>query len=434
MNKGKRLTRRSFMRQSAAAVVGAAAFPAIVPASALGLGRTPAPSNRVAMGFIGVGRKGTGGMRNFLGSPDCQPVAVCDVDAVEREMARNIAGLPEQNAYNDFRELLARDDIDAVQIATPDHWHVLTAIAAAKAGKDVYCEKPLSNTIAEGKALVEVVRRYGTVFQHGTQLRSLRNVRFACELVRNGRIGKLHTVRIGSPAGMAMGLKPRMPVPEGFDYALWLGPAPWAPYTPWRVKITGELPGWYFISDYSTSGWVAGFGVHDMDIAFWGMGGAWEGPIEVEGRGVFPKDGLFDTVLTYHLEYQFANGVRLIMTTLDETPRHGVRFEGSEGWVYTRSDIDAGPKSLLREVIGPAEIQLYESSLHEQNFLDCVKTRTETITPIEAAHRACATCLMGGIALELRRKLRWDPARGHFVDDPEANRLMARAMRPPWCL
>jgi len=432
MRRQRQVTRRGFIKRTAVVLSGTVGFPAVIPASALGLEGKAAPSNRVAMGFIGVGGKGTHGMRNFIGCSDCQPVAVCDVDGSAREEARNVAGLPEQNAYTDFRELLARDDIDAVQVATPDHWHVLASIAAVRAGKDVYCEKPLSNTIAEGKALLDVVGQYGAVFQHGTQLRSLRNVRFACELVRNGRIGRLHTIRIGSPAGMAMPCKPEMPVPAGFDYDLWLGPAPWAPYTPWRIKMPGELPGWYFISDYSTSGWVAGFGVHDMDIAFWGMGHEWDGPIEVEGRGVYPEDGLYDTVLTYHLEYRFANGVRLFLTTLDETPRHGVRFEGTDGWVYTRSEIDGEPRSLLREVIGPDEVHLYESTLHEKNFLDCVKSRAKTIAPIDVAYRACTTCLIGGIALQLRRKVVWDPRREEFVDDPEANRLMSRTMRPPW--
>lgn len=432
MKKPSRVSRRGFLKRTAAAASAAVAFPAIIPPSALGLDGTVAPSNRVAMGFIGVGGKGTNGMRNFLSCAECQPVALCDVDKAAREAAREIAKVPEENCYNDFRDLLARGDIDAVQIATPDHWHVLPSIAAIKAGKDVYCEKPLSNTIAEGKALVDVVHRYGAVFQHGTQLRSLRNVRYACELVRNGRLGKLHTIRIGSPAGMALENKPEMPVPEGFDYELWLGPAPHAPYTPWRVKVPGELPGWYFVSDYSTSGWVAGFGVHDVDIAFWGMGDEWDGPIEAEGTGVFPADGLFDTVLTYHLEYRLANGVRMIVTTPDETPWHGVRFEGTDGWVFTRSEIDAVPKSLLHEPIGANDVRLYESKLHEQNFLECVKSRAKTITPIDAAYRACTTCLVGGIALQLRRKVTWDPKRNEFINDAEANRLMSRTMRPPW--
>ncbi|MBN2309211.1 MAG: Gfo/Idh/MocA family oxidoreductase [Candidatus Hydrogenedentes bacterium] len=429
MNEKRRLTRRNFVKAAAACVVG----PAVIPSSALGLAGTVAPSNRIAMGFIGLGGRGTGGMRTFLGLDDAQVVAVCDVDRGTREGARDLAKLPEGAAYSDFRELLARPDVDAVQIATPDHWHVLPAIAAAKSGRDVYCEKPLSNTIAEGRALVDAVERYGTVFQHGTQLRSLRNVRFACELVRNGRIGTLQTITIGSPPGHATGAHPPEAVPEGLDYALWQGPAPRAPYTPWRVKVPGELPCWYFISDYSKSGWIAGYGVHDIDIAHWGMDTEHTGPVEVEGEGVFPASGLFDTVLTYRLRFTYANGVVLNMTSTDLNP-HGVRFEGTKGWVFTRGGIDAEPKSLLQEVFGPGETHLYESTLHERNFLDCVKSRARTITPAEVAHRSTTVGLLGGIALTLGRKLRWDPQAERFVDDAEADRLLSYTMRAPWRL
>ena len=429
-----RVSRRTFLRRSASIGAAALAFPTIIPASALGRDGTVAPSNRVAMGFIGVGGKGTGGMQNFMASKDAQMVAVCDVDARARERARRIAGLAPEAAYNDSREMLAREDVDAVQVATPDHWHVLAAVAAAEAGKDVYCEKPLSNTIAEGRALVETVERHGTVFQHGTQLRSLRNVRFACELVRNGRIGELKTVTIGSPPGQATGPHPPEPVPEWLDYDRWLGPAPEEPYTQWRVKTPeqGQCC-WYFISDYSLSGWVAGFGVHDIDIAHWGMDAELTGPVEIEGEGVFPDGGLFDTVLTYRLEFQYANGDKIVMTSTDQNP-HGVRFQGTEGWVFTRGGIEAEPPSLLREEIGPSEIHLYESMSHEQNFLDCVKTRARTLTPVEVAHRSTSTCLLGGIALKLRRKLHWDPEKERFLDDPEADRFLAYAMRAPWRL
>ena len=420
------LSRRQFLKLAAA---GAAA-PTVLPASALGLSGTVAPSNRVAMGFIGLGGRGTGGFHTFRGRPETQVVAVCDVDRNARENARAIAGLPESASLNDFRELLAREDIDAVQIATPDHWHVLIAIAAAQAGKDVYCEKPLSNTIAEGRALVRAMERYGTVFQHGTQLRSLQKVRFACELVRNGRIGELQRIVIGSPPGKETGHHPPEPIPEGFDYDLWLGPAPVQPYTPWRIKIP-EMVCWYFVSDYSRSGWVAGFSVHDVDIAHWGMDTERTGPVSVEGEGVFPKDGLFNTVTTYRLEYRYANGVTLLLTSTDQNP-HGVRFMGTDGWVFTRSDTDAEPKSLLRERIGPNECHLYESALHEQNFLDCVRSRNQTLCPAEVAHRSSSVGLIGGIALKLGRRLEWDPDREVFLNDPEANRLLSDSMRAPW--
>ncbi len=425
----KQLSRRFFLK----AATGAVLFPQIIPSSALGLDGNVAPSNRIAMGFIGLGGRGSGGLRTFMACRDAQVVAVCDVDGAARENARTVAGLSPEAAYADFREVLGRADIDAVQVATPDHWHVPVSFNAAKAGKDVYCEKPLSNTIQEGRALVDAVARYGRVFQHGTQLRSLRNVRFACELVRNGRIGELKQVIIGSPPGLETGDHPEEPIPPGLDYDLWLGPTPHAPYTPWRVARACGYPGWYFISDYSQSGWIAGFGVHDIDIAHWGMNTEHTGPVEIEGQGVFPKAGLFNTVLTYRIEFKYANGVTLIMTSTDQNP-HGVRFVGSKGWVFTRGEIQAEPASLLNEIIGPNDVRLYESKLHEQNFLDCVKTRGKTLTPIEVAHRSTTPGLLGGIALKLGRKLRWDPEREQFKDDPEANRYLSYTMRPPWRL
>jgi predicted dehydrogenase len=302
-----------------------------------------------------------------------------------------------------------------------------------KAGKDVYCEKPLSNTIGEGRALVEAARRYGAVFQHGTQLHSLGTVRKACELVRNGRIGKLRQIVIGSPPGRATGRHAPMPVPEGFAYDLWQGPAPEAPFTNARVFHEKGLPGWYFISEYSKAGWIAGYGVHDLDIAQWGMGLERSGPVAVEGRGVYPEDGLFDTVLTFDIVFEYANGVKVIMTDTGKNA-HGVKFVGDDGWVFVRSDIDAEPKSLLREEIGPGETHLYRSPDHARNFIDCVRSRGETITPAEVAHRATSTALLGGIACRLGRRLRWDPAAERFVGDEAANGLLRCAMRSPWAV
>lgn len=419
----KRLSRRTFLGTAA----GALALPVIASPRALGLSGSVSPSNRIAMGFIGCGGRMGGDLRAFLQNEDVQPLVVCDVVRDRREAVRQRLKLEPAAGYNDFRELVARPDIDAVAIASPDHWHVLHSIHAMKAGKDVYCEKPLSNTIAEGRALVECAKRRGAVFQHGTQLHSLGVVRMACELVRNGRLGKLKEIVIGSPPGKATGLHPQMPVPDGLDYDLWLGPAPWAPYTQARVFQTG----WYFISDYSKSGWIAGYGVHDLDIAQWGLGLERSGPVEIEGRGVYPRDGLYDTILTYRIEFTYANGVKIIMTDTGQN-RHGVKFVGENGWVFTRSSIEADPPALLRETIGPGEIHLYRSPDHARNFLDCVKSRAETITPPEIAHRAASTALLGGIACQLGRKLRWDPAREHFLDDPEAERLLSYTMRAPW--
>lgn len=424
---GDGIGRRTFLRRMAA--IG---FPAIVPASALGLDGTVAPSNRIALGLIGCGGRMGGVWGAFANQPDIQAVAVCDVWTAARESYRKRLNLPESAAHVDFRELVARADVEAVLIATPDHWHVPMSVAAMRAGKDVYCEKPLSNTIGEGRALVETARRCGAVFQHGTQLHSLGNVRRACELVRNGRIGRLREIRIGSPPGHATGPATPEPVPAGLAYDLWLGPAPEAPYCAARVtnKAVG-LPGWYFISDYSKAGWIAGYGVHDLDIAQWGMGVERSGPVAIAGRGVYPSDGLYDTILTYEIEYTYANGVKIVMTDTGRN-RHGVKFIGDEGWIFTRGELEAEPASILREEIGPGETHLYRSPDHARNFLDCIRTRGETITPPEIAHRATSTALLGGLACQLGRTLRWDPAAERFHDDDTANGLLRCALRGPW--
>lgn len=421
------MNRRSFLKMSALA------FPTIISSRALGLAGSVAPSNRITLGVIGCGGRMGTVMGAFLQNKEVQPLAVCDVVQARREHYRNQYRLQPGDSYGDFRDLLARADIDAVTIASPDHWHVLQSIHAMKAGKDVYCEKPLGNTIAEGRALVETANRLGRVFQHGTQLHSYASNRHACELVRNGRLGRLKEVVIGSPPGLATGIHPPMPVPEGLDYDLWLGPAPWAPFTSARVFHEKGLPGWYFISDYSLAGWIAGYGVHDIDLAQWGLGYERSGPVAIEGRGVYPKEGLFDTITTYRIEFTYANGIRIIMTDTGQNP-HGVRFVGERGWIFTRYDTSASPASLLREQIGPDEIQLYRSPDHARNFLDCVKSRNETATPPEIAHRATSTALLGGIACQLGRKLRWNPEREQFLNDDEANKLLGYAMRPPWKL
>jgi predicted dehydrogenase len=436
MAPSRRLSRRQVLKGLAAGLIA----PYVVSSASLGLGGTVAPGNRTTFGCIGVGGKGSGGLQSFLGNSDCQVVAVCDVkpDARQRAAAmveqryaaaRDAGTYPGCRAVNDFREVVSRGDIDAVLVATPEQWHVLISIEAMKAGKDVYCEKPLGRSVEECRALVAAAKRYARVFQHGTQLRSLRAVRFACELVRNGRIGKLHTVKIGSPGSGTCPPQPPLPVPEGFDYDLWLGPAQWAPYCANRCVT----PGWYWISDYCPSGFVAEYAVHDMDIAQWGMGDLLTGPVEIEGTGVYPRDGLFDTAVTYHVEYRFASGVKVVLTTLNEN-RHGVRFEGTDGWVFTREGIEAHPASLLTTMLASTEVRLYDSVNHERNFLDCVRSRAETICPAPAASRATCLAQVGDIAMRLRRKVIWDLEAERFVNDDEANRRLSIAMRAPWRL
>lgn len=422
-------SRRHFLK----GIIASAAAPALIPGSALGLNGTMAPSNRITLGLIGTGLRMKSDWNALKVCKGVQGVAVCDVWENAREAYRQELKLTPNDSFVDFRDLLARPDVDAVVIATPDHWHVPISIAAMKAGKDVYCEKPLANTIQEGRALVNTATQYGAVFQHGTQLHSMSGTRRACELVRNGRIGTIKEIRIGSPSGHATGLHPEQPVPKGLDYNLWLGPAPYKPFTHSRVFVdpTIKLPGWYFLSDYSKAGWIAGYGVHDLDIAQWAIGMERSGPVTIEGQGVYPKEGLFDTVTTYKLIYEYSNGVRIVVTNTDVNP-HGVTFVGEKGTVFTRGDIDAQPKTLLREVIGPEEIHLYHAPNHAQNFIDCIRTRAETITPPEIAHRATSTALLGGIACQLGRKLKWDPQTEQFLNDDSANSLLRCSMRTPW--
>ncbi|MFP4055749.1 MAG: Gfo/Idh/MocA family protein [Candidatus Brocadiia bacterium] len=433
---GRRPSRRQFIRGLAAAACG----PYVLTSPALGAGDAEPASERVVLGCIGVGPRGRLNQRGLMHRGG-QVVAVCDVEAAARQRAARIAddfyarraGSASYRgcaAYADFRQLLARDDIDAVMIATPDHWHVPIAIAAAKTGKDTYVEKPLGTTIAEGRALVRAVRRYQTVFMHGTEQRSFRQFRHACELARNGYLGELHTIRVACPGGQSTGVHPPQPVPQGLDYDLWLGPAPWKPYTPARVRPGG----WYFISDYAPSGFVAGWGVHHLDIAQWALDADRSGPVEVEGRGAFPAEGLFDTPLSWNIDYTYANGVRVNFTDNRQNAQ-GVRLEGSEGWVHvTRGSIEAQPRSLLDVTIRPGEVHLYRTRSDDANFLQCVRSRAETASPIEAAHRSTSACYLGNIALRLGRKLRWDPQTEHFVDEPQADRMLARAMRAPWRL
>jgi predicted dehydrogenase len=455
-NKG--LNRRNFLKNAARAGAGIVALPHIICSSAAGRGARAAASERVTMGFIGLGGMGTNNMRAFLSQPDVQVIAVCDVVRASneyghwykkgwqgpwfgRESARKIvedyyAGEDGQaqykgcDAYIDFRELLARDDIDAVCITTPDHWHATQVVMAARAGKDIYCEKPLSLTVGGGRAMVEAVRRHGVVFQTGTQRRSSQQFRFICELIRNGRIGQLRriTATIGpnNKEAPAADWQP-MPVPEWLDYDMWLGPAPQAPYHKDRCLYTFR-----FGLDYS-GGQTTNLGAHMIDIGQWANGTDETGPVEVEDLGGrFPRDGLFTTAANVHFRARYANNVELICKTEEGGP---VRFEGSEGWIEVRdNEFTCEPASLKNSVIGPDEIHLYNSNDHHRNFIDCIRTRGETAAPVEVGHRSVTICHLGNIAMMLKRRLLWDPTQERFTNDAEANRMLCRSMRSPWRL
>ena len=453
MSRDSTISRRAFLRGAA----GVLAFPYVVPSSALGKAGTVAPSSRIAMGSIGVGGMGTNNMRAFLAQDDVQVVAVCDVVKASneyghwykkgwqgawfgREPARKIVEDYYANksqsgrykgcdAYNDFRNILSRDDIDAVCVTTPDHWHAVPVVMAA-AGKDIYCEKPLSLTIADGQAMVAAVQRYGTVFQTGTQRRSSQQFRNICELVRNGRIGRLKKIitsigpnnKEAPPKDWRPG-----PVPDWLDYDMWLGPAPWVPYHKSRCLYTFR-----FGLDYS-GGQTTNLGAHWIDVAQWANGTDETGPIEVEDLGgVFPSDGLFTTATKVHFRARYANGVELIMKT---DPNGPLRFEGTEGWIQLKQgELTSSPESVKDSTIGPDEIHLYKSKDHHRNLIDCIKTRGRTAAPVEVGHRSTSICHLGNIAMMLKRKLRWDPDNELFIDSEEANRMLSRSMRSPWRL
>ncbi len=432
-------SRRAFLKAAALA-----AAPAIIPATALGRGRT-SPSDRIALGMIGLGSMGLRHVKGFVQEDDCQIIRLCDVDAARRsgaagEVKRAYDGA-EATQLNNFEDVLADPDVDAVVIAVPDHWHAALGVAACRAGKDVYGEKPLALTVRGGRAMVEAVRRCNVVWQMGSWQRSTVQFRRAAELVRNGRLGKLQRVEVGlaegfRPQGRPMAYhlarQPAMPVPKGFDYDRWLGPAPWRPYTKDRCH-------WNFrwILDYS-GGQVTDDGAHQIDIAHWGMGADRTGPVEVDGTGEFPTDGIWDAAYRFRFRCLYASGVVMHVASSNYM-RGGITFIGDRGRVHVQRGgyIGAEPASLLREPIGPGEIHLASPTEghrqgHRRNFLDCVRSRQEPITPIEVGHHSIIPAHLGNIAMLLGRKLRWDPERETFPDDPEARRMLWKPQREPW--
>jgi len=433
MNDRARSTRRQFLNRTLAAGAAVAGIPAIIPGRALGADGAVAPSERIGVGVIGLGAQARYLMKNCLPFESARILAVCDVNRLRLEDAVGAVNDHYQDkgcaGYGDFRELLARDDIDAVIIGSCDHWHVHHGVYAARAGKDMYIEKPLSPSLEWCKSLREVVHRYDRVFQFGTQQRSTAQFRFACELAINKKLGELRKIQVGAPASRVSENIEATPMPDWIDYDLWQGPAPERPYS--DKRIINEY--WWHNSDYAT-GFVAGWGIHHVDIAQWGKGADRTGPVEVEGTGVFPRDGFCDCATKWNITMKYADGVILDYTDDGQNP-HGIRFIGDEGWVHvTRSTLDAEPKSLLQATFGPSDIRLYESNHHIGNFLECVKSRRPTACDIDTTLRSETICHLSEIAMRLRRKLAWDPAAERFVNDDEANRMLERAMRAPWRL
>ncbi len=457
-----RSTRRDFLARAAAA----AAVPSFLPGAALGKESAASANERITVGVIGTGVRGVPNMQGIMRSPLAQVVAVCDCRQPRREAAvqkvnQHYASQKGQGSYrgcdeyDDFRQLIGREDIDAVLVCPPDHWHGIIATRALRAGKDMYCEKPIGLTIAECKAIRDAVRRFGRIFQTGTQQRSDARFRQACELARGGYLGKIHTIEVAVPPGGSIPKQPPAPVPPGFDYDMWTGPAAMHPFDKRRC----EWLAMYWIADYCV-GFITNWGVHHLDIAQWGCPEVTAEPFELEGSGVLPTEGLCDTIMTWRTELRYESGLRVSYTnsrgpfgwqkgqgvtdecaraldavTPEQYHQQGCRFIGDEGWVHVnRQSISAEPKSLLDVKITPEKAQLVESDNHYFNFLESVRSRRDPVAPVEAGHRASVLGNVADIALRLGRKVKWDPVAEQFVGDDEANRLLSRPMREPWSL
>lgn len=422
----KPISKRRFLKTGALAV----ALPSIIPARLLGAN---APSNTITVGLIGTGQHGINqNLTGFLAQSDAKILMVCDVDGARMRRAKDMIdqkyGNKDCATTKDFREVLARKDIDAVMISTPDHWHTLISVLALRAGKDVQCEKP-TLTIDEGKLLIKTVRKYNKVFQTSTEDRSIPVYHRMAELVRNGRIGKLERIEVILPKQPTLPGDPTpQPVPEDLDWEMWLGPAPFAPYTKDRVHFHFR-----WIWDYS-GGIICDWGAHLFDTAQWANNTERSGPIEVEGTGTHWEGGLYNTVKDYDLTYRYANGV--VMTCKPGNP--SIKFVGSNGWLGNRGwrgDLEASSNEILESRIGPEETHLYTNPAGEhRDFLDCVKSRKDPYFPVDIGHRVSTVCHLANLALRLGRKLKWDPEQEVFLKDDEANALRTRPMRSPWTL
>ena len=439
-NNQQRISRRQFVHRSAAAI----AMPAIVPASALGLNGKRPPSERINIGMIGVGFQARGHLNFLLRHPDSQVLAVCEVDRTRRDDAKRIADTYYEDqikagtykaisATADFREVTSRKDIDAVLIATPDHWHVITATEAMKAGKDVYCEKPLTLTIAEAKVIIECARKHKRVFQTGSQQRSDKRFRAACEAVRNGRIGKLKTVYVShqvGPSSKPCDL-PEEPIEAGLDWNMWLGQAPMRPYNSILSPrgVHSFFPNWRNFREYS-GGLMTDWGAHHFDIAQWGIGADDSGPVEI-----IPPE---DSTAKNGVRYVYANGVDLIHAPHkdpDGRDDGGVHFVGESGTIYVdRGRVTSWPDNVVKDPLGSGEKALYKSDEHHQNWFDCIRSREKPICDVEIGARSVTVCHLGNLVYWNRKKLKWDPQKWEFPGDKEANGWKDRERRGPWKL
>lgn len=450
------MKRRDFIKKGSAGLAGVT-LPFIVPATVFGKN---APSNKINIGQIGCGRIARDhDLPGTWQHEMARIVAACDVDRNRLEDAKKLidgyyakktgnSSYMDTKMYDDYREMLLNKDIDAVIISTPDHWHSQPAMEAALAGKHIYLQKPTSLTIKEGRQLSDVVTKKGVVFQCGTQQRSSDQFRIAAELVRNGRIGKIHTVKIGLPGDPSGPPAPEMPVPKGLNYSAWLGSTPYVPYTEIGVHPQKgyDRPGWLRLEQYG-AGMITGWGQHHFDSAAWGMNTELTGPVSVEAVAEFPKSGLWNVHGDFMTKAEYANGITVY--TSGGYP-NGIRYEGSEGWIFvsrgsyvaSSSDpvtaaksakaLDASDPKILTSVIKDNEIKLQVSKEHHLNWLEGIMNKTPVLSPVEIAHRACSVCLISHIAMKVPGKLEWDAKTERFKNNVKANAMLSRPQRAPY--
>ena len=431
MKTEKKIPRREFLRRSGGYALGAGA---VLSAPALFLNKVKAasgesPNELIRVGIIGVGGRGRGHL--FAYQMRKHVVAVCDVDKkhvtkaqadFKKAFGREIRG------YTDYRKLLEAKDIDAVVIATPDHWHALPTVNACEAGKDVYVEKPLTLTIHEGWSMIKAARRYNRVVQTGSQQRSDSRFRRACEYVRSGRLGKIRRIYVGVP-GVNWTKEPPAPdspPPPELDYDFWLGPAPWRPYNKHRVHYYFR-----FFWDYS-GGQLTNWGAHHLDIAQWALGMDESGPVEAYGRAEYDPQGRYEVPSWFEIDYTYPNGVKLLC---GQNHRMGVTFEGQDGILYvTRGKIQCTVKGVLEEPLGANEVHLYESKNHYENWLECIKTRKRPISDVAIGHRSATVCHLGNISIRTGHRVKWDPKKEQVVGDAAAASMVSYQYRAPWKL
>ncbi len=451
------MQRRKFIKKSSFGAAAAVAFPTIVPSTVFGKN---APSNKINIGQIGCGRIArTHDIPDTINFDDARFIAVCDLDSKRLTDAKTLVDgyyrektgkskYMDTKTYGDYREMLLDKDIDAVVISTPDHWHSQPAMEAAIAGKDIYLQKPTSLTVQEGQQLQRAVKENNVILQVGTQQRAMPQFRVAAELVRNGRIGKIHTVKIGLPGDPAGPVAPVMPVPVNLNFDMWLGSTPEVPYTEIGVHPQNDYgrPGWLRIRNYG-AGMITGWGQHHYDSAAWGMNTELTGPVSVEALAEFPKSGLWNVHGDFLVKHQYDNDIT-VYTSGGYT--NGIKYIGEDGWVFvSRGDyrvsasdpvdkeasaraLNASDPKILKSVIGPNEVHLEKIDDQHGNWLECIKTRNQPISPIDKGHKACTVCLISDIAMQFSRKLNWDPINEWFINDPEANAMLQRAQRKPY--